>query len=50
VMLFFWTESAVASLAFFALWIVLALFIWLMPWVVPALDETVREHLKKRYG
>ena len=50
VMLFFWTESTVASLAFFALWVVLALFVWLMPWVVPALEETVREYLKKRYG
>ena len=48
--LFFMTRSIEASLAALALVVAFAVFLWLMWAIFPALGETVREYLKKRFG
>jgi ABC-type transport system involved in cytochrome bd biosynthesis fused ATPase/permease subunit len=48
--LLFVTMSVEVFLSTIALGLGFVLFVWLMPWTFPALEETVREHLKRRYG
>jgi len=47
---FFLTRSIEASLTALVFIVGCVVFVWLMPWTFSALEETVREYLKKRYG
>jgi hypothetical protein len=50
IMLFFLTRSIEASLGALALGEGLAVFVWLIWAIVPAIQETIGEYLKKRFG